>query len=320
MESWTKILRTNFRSVATLAHFLQLTPKQCQLLDYNSTFPLNLPVRIAEKMAKGSTDDPLFLQYVPLVEEKRTVEGFGADPVQEQGGQWSTMLHKYKTRVLLLPTSVCAMHCRYCFRRHFPYASATHSLEEEIATLRTMPDIEEVIFSGGDPLSLPTVRLARLVAMVDAIPHITRIRWHSRFILGIPERINTPFLAMIRGSRCQHYFVLHSNHINTFDAAIWQALARCQQAGMVLLNQSVLLKGVNDTLPALQALMRGLIDHGVLPYYVHQLDRVAGAAHFEVDVDRGRALIEALYPLNSGYGAPRYVQEVPNRPSKTPLT
>lgn len=317
---WKQILRTNFVDWKKLAAFLELSPEQVAAIDAKPRFVLNLPKRIASKIAKGDLTDPLLRQFLPTLDEKRITEGFVADPVGDLSSSCSAkLLHKYQGRALLLTTSACAMHCRFCFRQNFPYETTDRSFDQELAILASDSSVHEVILSGGDPLSLGDKMLEQLFRELNAIPHIRRVRFHSRFPIGIPERIDDQFLKLISTLNKQIWFVIHANHPREFDEDIWSALAALRQSGAVMLNQSTLLCGVNDSVDILQELSESLVDHGITPYYLHQLDRVQGAAHFEVPEAQGRALVEALRSRLSGYAIPTYVREIAGMPSKTPL-
>ena len=317
-ETWLKIRRTNITCIDRLADFLQLdAPLRKQLLR-KSAFPLNLPLHIAHKIEKNTLDDPLLRQFVPLAEEEIAVDGFGCDPVLESNYRLSpNLLKKYAARALLIPTQACGMHCRYCFRRHFDYTAGRISLEKEVQVIAEDSSISEVILSGGDPLSLPNNQLRELLQQLETIPHLKRLRFHSRMPIGIPERIDTELVQMLSGCSLQTVFVLHSNHVKELDAKVLTSLKQLQQSGIPVLCQSVLLRGVNDTEEALFELFETLGNQGILPYYLHQLDPVSGAAHFHVDEERGIALMRELQKRLSGYSLPRYVKELPGEPHKT---
>jgi KamA family protein len=211
------------------------------------------------------------------------------------------------------------MHCRYCFRQNFPYETKTHSFDNEIAYLERHSSIQEVILSGGDPLSLPDETLKNLFDALAAIDHIKIVRFHSRFLMGVPERIDESFIRLLKQFPKQIVFVLHANHPNEFDDDVWSAIKQIQLCGIPTLNQSVLLRGVNDSASIQEALSMQLISHGVIPYYLHQLDPVQGASHFEVAIEQGRAIIDELRSRLPGYAVPKYVAEIPGKPSKTAL-
>ncbi|MCJ0824434.1 EF-P beta-lysylation protein EpmB [Luteimonas sp. 50] len=291
-------------------------------------FPLRVPRGFVARMRHGDPQDPLLRQVLPLDDEDRIVPGFTLDAVGDadaRAGQG--VIRKYRGRALLVATGSCAIHCRYCFRRHFPYAEETAAAghwQDAVAAIAADPGIEEVILSGGDPLSLATPKLAELTDALAGIGHLRRLRIHSRLPVVLPERIDAPLLAWLRGLPWPLAFVIHANHGNEFDAGVDAALARLRSAGtarggIALLNQAVLLRGVNDSVEALAQLGERSFQAGALPYYLHQLDRVAGSAHFEVSDDRARALHAALAARLSGYLVPRLVREVAGDPGKRPL-
>jgi len=320
VDLWRKIQRSNFTSLDALCIFLGLNETLRSELEQNSAFSLNLPKRLAEKIQKGTLDDPILRQFVPLKKEKEKTESFCTDPVGDcQAALTQKYLHKYAGRVLLLATSACAMHCRYCFRQKYEYAPLQKGFDEELNRLQQDLLIKEVILSGGDPLSLSNDQLGHILASLDTLTHIKRIRFHSRFPIGIPERIDSGFLTLLEKCQKQIWFVIHCNHPHELDAEILAALKNIQRLGIPVLNQWVLLKGVNDSIEVLEALCEQLVDSGIFPYYLHQLDRVEGAAHFEVDKEKGRQLIAELNRRIAGYAVPRYVQEIAREPSKTLL-
>lgn len=317
---WQQIFQTNFTSWAKLADFLQLDDTQRQWIDINPKFPLNLPLRLAKKIAKGSLEDPIVKQFLPTILERQNFPGFIADPVGDCGAKIeSKLLQKYEGRVLLTCTSACAMHCRYCFRQNFNYETEDKTFNKELQLIAEDKSIREVILSGGDPLSLPDRILSSLLKRLAELPHIRCIRFHTRFPMGIPERIDDEFLAIIKEIPLQFWFVLHANHPQEFDNDIFDTVKRLQKLGVVVMNQAVLLKGINDDAKTLQNLCELLVDHGILPYYLHQLDRVLGAAHFEVSEEKGKSLIETISKNLPGYAVPKYVREIPGIPSKTSL-
>jgi EF-P beta-lysylation protein EpmB len=286
-------------------------------------FPLRVPRGFVARMRRGDAADPLLRQVLPVVDEDREAPGFTADPVGELAVvHGDGVLAKYHGRALLVATGACAVHCRYCFRRHFPYDEeglAGNDLEAALAAVAADPTIDEVILSGGDPLLLPERRLAALVERLAEIGHIRRLRLHTRMPVVLPERVDEDFVSWLATVPLPMVVVIHTNHANEIDENVTRALAVLRGAGAVLLNQSVLLAGVNDSAPALEQLCRRLGDRGVLPYYLHQLDRVAGAAHFEVDDARALEIMEVLRARLPGYLVPRLVREVPGAPSKVPV-
>lgn len=318
---WRQIQKENFTKISDLADFLELSPELKTAILQKPLFTLNLPRRLAEKIGKNNTADPLFRQFVPLIDETTNIEGFISDPVQDQSfKKTGKLLKKYKSRALLLSTSACAMHCRYCFRQNFPYETEQPGFDEEIAYLEKSPDIFEIILSGGDPLSLSDDALKQLFNRLETIPHIQRIRFHTRFLIGIPERITPSFLNILSSSSKQLIFVIHCNHPKELDTDVTEALKKIQILGIPILNQSVLLKGVNDNETTLLALSETLINSGVIPYYLHQLDPVKGTAHFAVSDERASELIRFLQENLSGFGIPRLAREEPGKMSKTLLS
>lgn len=286
-------------------------------------FALRVPRGFVARMRRGDPHDPLLRQVLPLDDELRAAPGFGTDAVGDalaRAGQG--VIRKYRGRALLIATGSCAVNCRYCFRRHFPYGEETAAAaqwREAVALIAGDPSIDEVILSGGDPWSLSTAKLAELTAALAGVPHLRRLRVHTRLPVVLPERVDDELLGWLRGLPWPVTVVLHANHANEFDSSVDAALARLRAVGVTLLNQAVLLRGVNDSVDALADLSERGFRAGVLPYYLHQVDRVAGAAHFEVEDDRARALHRALAARLSGYLVPRLVREVAGDPGKRPL-
>ena len=287
------------------------------------TFPLRVPRGFVARMRHGDPHDPLLRQVLPLDDEDRIVPGFGLDAVGDAAARAGEgVIRKYRGRALLVATGSCAVHCRYCFRRHFPYADESavrdgwRTAVDLVAADRA---IDEVILSGGDPLSLASPKLAQLTDALAAVPHLRRLRIHTRLPVVLPERVDDALAAWLAALPWPVAVVVHANHANEFDPAVDAAMARLRAAGATLLNQAVLLRGVNDSVRALADLSERGHAAGVLPYYLHQLDRVAGTAHFEVGDARARALHRALAARLSGYLVPRLVREVAGDPGKRPL-
>lgn len=284
-------------------------------------FPLRVPQSYINKMRYGDADDPLLRQVFPLIDESYDAEGYASDPVGDQFAVTSPgMLQKYQGRALLVTTGACAIHCRYCFRRHFPYAESNplaSQWQQTLTQLKADTSINEVILSGGDPLSLSDKKLAAMVAELESLPHLRRLRIHTRLPLVLPERVNEELLDWIANCKLKVVMVIHANHANEIDAETANALSRLQQAGCQLLNQAVLLKGVNDSEQALVDLSERLSEVNVVPYYLHLLDKVAGAQHFDVPESRAVELIEAIRARLPGYLVPRLVREIQGEPSKT---
>jgi len=286
-------------------------------------FALRVPQGFVARMRHGDPADPLLRQVLPIVDELRVVPGFGLDAVGDAAARTANgVIQKYQGRALLIATGSCAVHCRYCFRRHFPYAEETAAREgwrEAVAAIAADDSIEEVLLSGGDPLSLATAKLAELTDALAAIPHIKRLRIHSRLPVVLPERVDAELTTWLAALPWPVAFVIHANHPNEFDADVDAAMARLRAAGAQLLNQAVLLRGVNDDVDTLAALSERSFAAGVLPYYLHQLDRVAGVAHYEVDDARAKALHAGLAARLSGYLVPKLVREIQGDTGKRPL-
>lgn len=320
IPQWKKILRQNITRIDQLAEFLELNEEQKKQFINNPKFPLNLPLRLAQKIQKGTLEDPILKQFLPVVDDSIPSEGFVNDPVGDQNARLGPkLLHKYEGRVLLVCTSACAMHCRYCFRQNFDYDTVDKTFVNELKMIAQDESIQEVILSGGDPLSLPDETLNYLMIQLNDIPHIKHIRFHTRFPIGIPERIDEGFLEVIKKIKSQVWFVIHCNHPRELDQDICERLRVLRHLGCVILNQSVLLKGVNDDAQTLIQLSKKLVDHGIVPYYLHQLDRVRGAGYFEVEEDKGRSLIQEITKCLPGYAVPKYVRETAGVPNKTAL-
>ncbi|MBI5272683.1 MAG: KamA family radical SAM protein [Chlamydiia bacterium] len=315
---WRTVQRENFTRITPLVEFLELSAPLATKLLSTPRFPLNLPRRLALKIAKNTLDDPILRQFVPLEKEALFTEGFSEEPLQDQAfRKTKKILKKYHGRALLVTTGACAMNCRFCFRQNFPYETEQQGFEEEIAYLSSDTSISEVILSGGDPLSLSDRVLATLFSALDLLPHIRRIRFHTRFPVGVPERIDNPFLMLLASSKKQIFFTIHCNHPIELDEDVLGALKQVQRLGIPVLNQSVLLKGVNDTPATLLALSERLIDAGIIPYYLHEHDRVQHTGHFALPASHGKELIAHLQKHLSGFGVPRLVREEPGQLSKT---
>ncbi|MBX9790294.1 MAG: EF-P beta-lysylation protein EpmB [Pirellulales bacterium] len=325
LRGWQQALRDAIRDAAELCSLLELDAAQLGLSAAAARdFPLLVPRGYAARMRRGDPDDPLLRQVLPIRAECAVTPGFSADPVGDAAAQRAPgLLHKYAGRALLVTTGACAVHCRYCFRRHFAYdelPTAGVAWEPALAEISADRSLEEVIFSGGDPLTISDVRLSELAARLATIDHLRRLRIHTRLPIVLPERVDDALVAWLSGTRLTPIVVVHANHPAEIDADVAAALARLAAAGALLLNQAVLLAGVNDDVETLVELSRRLIEARVFPYYLHQLDRVAGAGHFEVAIERGRELVEQLRARLPGYLVPRYVQEFAGEPCKRPLS
>lgn len=286
-------------------------------------FPLRVPHPYISRIRRGDPHDPLLRQILPLADECVAVPGYGADPVGDSAAMAAPgVLHKYQGRALLTVTGACAVHCRYCFRRHFDYADANPAPDRwrsALAYLESDTTISEVILSGGDPLSLSDRRLAELVAALERITHLRRLRLHTRTAVVLPSRVTDAFVRVLSDTRLRAVIVLHVNHSHEIDDDVRMSLAKLRATGAELLNQSVLLRGVNDDVETLRQLSETLFDAGVLPYYLHVLDKVQGAAHFDVDETDAHVLHSELARVLPGYLVPRLVREVAGAPNKIAL-
>lgn len=322
---WQQALRDAITDPGELFTILGLDPAQLpQAHQATAGFALRVPREFVTRMRYGDSQDPLLLQVLPVAAELQPSPGFSLDPVGDLASRTATgLLHKYHGRALLVATGACAVHCRYCFRRHFPYTEESPLADgwrETIDSLRADPSIEEVILSGGDPLSLSDRRLSQLTEGLVSLPHIRRLRIHTRYPVVLPARVDHGLLNWLANLPLQKVVVIHANHANELNTAVRDACHDLAAAGATLLNQSVLLAGVNDSTLALSELSEALFAAGVLPYYLHVLDRVQGAAHFEVDEATALRLHTELMHRLPGYLVPRLVREVPGAASKTPVT
>ncbi|MCA9121883.1 MAG: EF-P beta-lysylation protein EpmB [Planctomycetaceae bacterium] len=317
--SWQAAVKSAIRDAGELCRELKLPPELASRSAADS-FRVFAPRGFVAKMVPGDPADPLLLQVLPRADEAEQADGFVRDAVGDlDATRVPGLIHKYHGRVLLIATGVCAVHCRYCFRRHFPYEDAPKSLaawRPAIETIARDKSVEEVILSGGDPLSLVDHLLERLFEELDRISHVKRVRIHTRLPIVIPERVTDEFVRCLTAMRIAPIVVVHANHARELAEDVSTALAKLRQAGIPILNQTVLLRGVNDQVDSLVDLSRALVNVGVMPYYLHQLDRVAGASHFEVPVARGLELVEQLRSKLPGYAVPRYVQEVAGESGK----
>ncbi|AHK19634.1 EF-P beta-lysylation protein EpmB [Yersinia similis] len=302
--------------------FLNEHPHLQQGTGARRLFPLRVPRAFVARMQPGNASDPLLLQVLTAREEFIAAPGFTSDPLDEQRSVVPGLLHKYRNRALLLVKGGCAVNCRYCFRRHFPYqdnqGNKTNWLQA-LDYIRQHPELDEIIFSGGDPLMAKDHELSWLLDQLEDIKHIRRLRIHTRLPVVIPARITVTLCQRLGSSRLQVLMVTHINHANEIDQPLRDSMARLKQVGVTLLNQSVLLRGVNNDADVLATLSNALFDAGILPYYIHVLDKVQGAAHFMVDDDEARQLMKGLLSRVSGYLVPRLTREVGGEPSKTPL-
>ncbi|TNE81919.1 MAG: EF-P beta-lysylation protein EpmB [Gammaproteobacteria bacterium] len=322
--SWQEQLATSIRDPQQLLQLLQLDPALLDgALAAHGDFPLRVPQAYLQRIEQGNPDDPLLRQVLPLGTELLATPGYNADPLEELNANPAPgLVHKYHGRVLLIVSPNCAINCRYCFRRHFPYGDnkpGRGEWQQALDYIAADTSISEVIFSGGDPLAASDRQLQWLVEQLQQIPHLQRLRIHSRLPVVIPDRVTDHLLHWLGDNRFLTSLVIHSNHANELDMAVQQALQRLREAGVTLLNQAVLLAGVNDRAEVLCHLSERLFECGTLPYYLHQLDRVSGAAHFAVSDQTACELHSTLMATLPGYLVPKLVRETPEAPHKVPL-
>ena len=320
--SWQKILAQGFATVNELLEFLAL-PSGLGSTAADKQFKTRVPRSFAARMQRGNPRDPLLLQVLAVEEELSVADGYVADPLREsKGNPLPGLLHKYQGRVLLTLTGACAVNCRYCFRRHFPYQNnnpGRDGWQQVLDYVRADTSIREVILSGGDPLLAADAVLAELIQQLEAIRHLQTLRFHTRIPIVLPERINKDLLKLLGTTRLKKVVVLHSNHAQELDEQVAEACSALRQVGCHLLNQSVLLKGINDEATILAELSERLFACGVLPYYLHLLDTVAGAAHFDLQQTAALAIYRQLQKQLAGYLVPRLAREEPGKASKTLL-
>jgi len=322
-SDWHQSLARAIRDPAELLRRLGLSESpELSLIPQQIPFPLLVPESFLARMRPGDRVDPLLLQVLPTSLELSDAEGFTSDPVNDlEFRKAPGLLQKYDGRALLIATGSCAVHCRYCFRRNYPYTAEPHRLDDWVPALEILrkdSSIREVLLSGGDPLMLTDQRLGDLIRHLEDIPHLRRLRIHSRLPIVLPDRVTPELLDILTGTRLNVVMVVHSNHAAELAGDCAAAIQRLTSglSGMVL-NQAVLLRGVNDSVEALCALSERLIELRVIPYYLHQLDRVSGTAHYEVSLETGRRLVAELRRRLPGYAVPRYVREVAGELHKT---
>jgi EF-P beta-lysylation protein EpmB len=316
--SWQKIVNESIRDISALLHALGL-PDQ----SHYSNFPILVPGPYLSRIERGNPNDPLLRQVISTVQEVQDVPGYIEQPLNESTfAKTSGLIQKYHGRVLLIVTGSCAINCRYCFRRHFPYQDfqpTSKDWQRIIDALMKDTSINEVILSGGDPLMMSDKRLKWIVQQVETIPHIDTIRIHSRLPVVIPQRITKTLIEILAESRLKAVLVTHINHPQELDETVSNAMLALQRADVLLLNQSVLLKDINNDAEILSTLSKQLFKANILPYYLHALDPVAGAAHFDVSGKEAEAIMSVMRASLPGYLVPKLVREVPGQPSKSPL-
>ncbi len=323
--SWNEAIANAFTSPEELIDYLELDKSLLPAARAAaSQFGLRVPRAYVDCMEKGNAQDPLLLQVLPLGAELELQPGFSVDPVGDLAATSATgVLHKYHGRALLITTGACAVNCRYCFRRHFPYQESSAYLDHwqsALDYLRSNSSINEVILSGGDPLMIADSRLAELFRALEAIPHLTRLRIHTRMPVIVPQRVTDDLLGELDRVRFRVTVVVHCNHARELTAAVCCVLQQLRESGVTLFNQSVLLKGINNDLKTQVELCESLFEAQVIPYYLHLLDSVQGAAHFDVSREEAQLLYQQLLQQLPGYLVPKLVYEQSGEISKTPLT
>ncbi|MCC5878462.1 MAG: EF-P beta-lysylation protein EpmB [Idiomarina sp.] len=322
--SWQQQIAQAYTSPLALAEALSLPKAWAEAhAPARSLFPMRVPQHFAQLMREGDIEDPLLRQVWPMQAEFDNVSGYTTDPLNEESASLqSGILHKYRSRLLLIVRGGCAVNCRYCFRRHFPYDAhklGRKELENARNYILTQPDLNEVILSGGDPLMANDQQLDTILTMLESLPQLTRVRIHTRLPVVIPARLTQDLAQRLEQSRLHAILVIHANHPQELSPELAHGLALWRQHGVHLLNQSVLLKGVNNSADILQGLSEKLFAMGVMPYYLHQLDKVAGAAHFAVSDTDANLLINSLLQRLPGFLVPKLVREIAGEASKTPL-
>lgn len=321
---WKKELANATTSAHDLLRRLNLET-HLEAADLRPAFKCLATESYINKMQPGNINDPLLRQVLPLDKENDLqIQSAGSiDPVGDVGAMTSPgLLHKYHGRALLISTGACAIHCRYCFRRHYPYqqsACSSDALDKALDYLQQHTEIDEIILSGGDPLILENTKLDQLIKRLETIEHLQTLRIHTRLPVVLPSRINTGLLQSLSSSRFDVVMVIHANHANELQQAEYSKLQLLHQAGVTLLNQSVLLKGINDDCETLITLSKRLFECKTLPYYLHMLDPVAGAMHFAIDKKAALKLRNEMERQLPGYLVPKLVQEIAGKQAKTAI-
>ncbi|MEZ8826617.1 EF-P beta-lysylation protein EpmB [Vibrio amylolyticus] len=322
-QNWLKQLANAISDPVKLLETLNIDASEWESgFKAKTLFAQRVPLSFVNRMEKGNPHDPLLRQVLPLSEEFEVQDGYSADPLGEQNNQIPGLLHKYKNRALFIVKGGCAINCRYCFRRHFPYNENRGSKsvwQQGLDYLKAHPEINEVILSGGDPLMAKDHELEWLINAVADIQHIKRLRVHSRLPVVIPARITDELQKLLSDTRLQVIFVTHINHANEINDELTNAIAKLKSTNVTMLNQGVLLKGINDSVSAQTELSEALFTAGILPYYLHVLDKVQGAAHFYISDDEAKAIMAGLIERVSGYLVPTLTREIAGKKSKTPL-
>lgn len=324
-KSWQQELSELIRDPETLFDLLKLPNSELRAAkQVHKLFPVRTTQSYVSRIKPGDLNDPLLRQILPIGQETLSQTGFTNDPLEEEAqSPVPGLIHKYQGRVLIVAATQCAINCRYCFRRHFDYTAHRNDQsvwKNIVEYVSNDSSINEVIFSGGDPLTMSDKQLTTQIRDLEQISHLTRVRIHSRLPIVAPSRITDELLNVLKNSRLNAVLVVHCNHAQEIDEEVKQALLSVKNNGITLLNQSVLLKGVNDDASTLAQLSESLFDAGALPYYLHTLDKVAGAAHFLIEEHEALSIHNALLATLPGFLVPKLVKELPHSPSKTPVT
>ena len=321
-DNWQNQASSSLKSARQLLDYLGISESSLPYkIDHGCSFKTKISKHFANQINVDDPFDPILLQVIPQMAERKIATGFVTDPLLEsQYSPTKGLIHKYQNRVLLIAHESCAIHCRYCFRRHYPYQEQrlNHSaLSQSIEYIESHPEVNEVILSGGDPLSLNDIKLSELLERLDALPQLNTVRIHTRTPIVLPERVTKELLSSFSTLKKKLVMVLHINHPNEISHALTQKLTALKHSGALLLNQSVFLKGINDSADIQVALCEKLFSVGVLPYYLHSLDPVKGTHHFQVSNSEQMSIWTKMQARLSGYLLPRLVQELPDKPSKT---
>ena len=321
--SWQKELANVITDPKTLLELVDISPEMYQHhFAARKLFPVRVPRPLISRIKKGDINDPILKQVMPLDLEFSITEGYNEDPLEEHDTVAPGLLHKYKHRVLMMVKTGCAINCRYCFRRHFPYADNSPNKarwQQALTYIEQHNEINEVIFSGGDPLMASDEHLQWLITEIEKIPHINRLRIHTRLPIVIPQRITPALVNTLRTTRLKPVIVFHVNHANEIDNDVAEALEPLISARIPLFNQSVLLKGINNNAQILAQLSERLFDIGIQPYYLHLFDKVQGVAHFDLTETEAKEITLQLMAILPGYLMPKLVREIAGEANKTPI-
>ena len=321
--SWQKELANVVTDPKKLLEMLDICPSNYQQhFSARQLFPVRVPKPFIKRMIKGDFNDPLLKQVMPLSAEFEQLAGYSTDPLEEHDTVAEGLLHKYKHRVLMMVKTGCAVNCRYCFRRHFPYQDNSPNKarwQQALSYIAEHTEINEVIFSGGDPLMANDQHLTWLVEQIEQIPHVQRLRIHTRLPVVIPQRITDELVTLLANTRLKATMVLHINHANEIDDDFCAAIEKLRAARIPLFNQSTLLKGINDDAQVLVSLSEQLFDCGIQPYYLHLFDPVQGGAHFDIEEKQAVGIVQQMMAILPGFLMPKLVREIAGEANKTAI-